>query len=290
MEGIESSSNIPGYNITLKWVKNIFSRSLRVSNNVPKHVGFIMDGNRRYARKNGIEVKEGHETGFFTMSKILELCYESGVTCATVYAFSIENFKRSPYEVDALMNLARLRIKQIVDKGEMAEKYGIKVKIIGDTSLLDADLIKDIQNAMEITKNNNRAILNICFPYTGREEIYHSMKECMAKYCDNGEPEFKINESSLDLNLYTGGEPPLDLLIRTSGVARLSDFMLWQISNKGVVIELIDCLWPDFGPLRMAWILLKFAFQKSFSNRTKKFEEEDIDLDEDYANGSKKDI
>lgn len=239
-----------------------------------------MDGNRRYARRNHLQVKEGHEAGFFTMSKILELCYESGVECATVYAFSIENFKRSPHEVDALMKLAKDRIRQIVASGEMAEKYGIKVRIIGDLSLLDKELRDDMNNAMEITKNNKRAVLNICFPYTGREEIVHSMQNVVElAQANSDDPKFIIDEQLINANLYTGDQPPLDLLIRTSGMVRLSDFMVWQVSNKGVAIELIDCLWPDFGPLRMAWILLKFVFQKSFSNRNKKMEDEDLDID-----------
>ncbi|CCH61599.1 hypothetical protein TBLA_0F00550 [Henningerozyma blattae CBS 6284] len=257
---MEVESRIPGYSFIQEWLKNIFSRTIRVSDCGPKHVGFIMDGNRRFARKNDIEIKEGHEAGFQSMSKILELLYESGVQSATVYAFSIENFKRSSKEVTNLMELAKDRIKQISKNGELASKYGIKVNVIGDLSLLPEDVLKEMEHAMEITKNNKRAVLNICFPYTGREEIVHSIREVIINTKDSKE----INETLIENNLYTKDQPPLDLLIRTSGVSRLSDFMIWQTSHKGVKIELLDCLWPEFGPFRMSWILLKFIFKKSF--------------------------
>ncbi|AQZ17645.1 RER2 (YBR002C) [Zygosaccharomyces parabailii] len=244
-----------------EWVKNQFSNVIRVSNAVPKHVGFVMDGNRRYARKKEIEIKEGHEAGYLSMSRVLELCYQAGVETATVFAFSIENFKRSSQEVDNLMQLARERIRQLADKGELAETYGIRVRVIGDLSLLPRDIQKEIERTTNLTENNTRATLNICFPYTGREEIFHSIKEVISE----GIPSESINESLLEKHFYTGDLAPLDLLVRTSGVSRLSDFMLWQTCNKGVVIELTDCLWPEFGPANMAWILLKFAFRRSFS-------------------------
>lgn len=256
---MEAETTLSGFSAS-EWIKNQFSNVIRVSNVAPKHVGFVMDGNRRYAKKMDIEVKEGHEAGYMSMSKVLELCYQAGVETATVFAFSIENFKRSSQEVDNLMQLARERIRQLADKGELAEKYGIRVKVIGDLTLLPRDIYKEVKRTTDQTKNNTRATLNICFPYTGREEMFHSVKELISADV----PVDGINESSLEEHLYTGDSPPLDLLVRTSGVSRLSDFMLWQASNKGVVIELTDCLWPEFGPLSMAWILLKFAFRKSF--------------------------
>ncbi|KAL3230625.1 Dehydrodolichyl diphosphate synthase complex subunit RER2 [Nakaseomyces bracarensis] len=263
-----------GYNYLATCVKNLFSRTLSVSNCVPQHIGFIMDGNRRFAKKHSMETKEGHEAGFRSMSKILELCYEAGVDTATVFAFSIENFKRSTYEVDALMNLAKERIRRISEHGELAQKYGVRVRVIGDISLLDKELLNEIRHTMEITKNNTRATLNICMPYTGREEIFHSMKTLLVSDDYHSR---NITEETIDSHLYTANLPPLDLLIRTSGVTRLSDFLLWQTCHKDVVIEFIDCLWPEFGPLRMAWILLKFAFLKNFSSGRKPFEDDEFE-------------
>ncbi|CCK72198.1 ditrans,polycis-polyprenyl diphosphate synthase KNAG_0J01170 [Huiozyma naganishii CBS 8797] len=254
-------------------LKNLLSHTLKSSNCVPQHIGFIMDGNRRYARKTGQAVRAGHEAGFVSMSKILELCYESGVNTATVFAFSIENFKRSEHEVKALMELAKERIRQLTEHGELAHKYDIRIRVIGEISLLDEDLLEELLKTTEMTKNNKRAVLNICFPYTGREEILHSIKNIISEGIDSK----SIDESVVESHLYTGGLPPLDLLIRTSGVSRLSDFMLWQSCRKSTVIEMVDCLWPEFGPARIAWILLKFAFKKSFSSNTTSLEDEDED-------------
>lgn len=269
------TSTFPGYSQTLELVKNTFARIIASSDRVPQHVAFIMDGNRRYAKRHHIEVKEGHNAGFLSMSKVLELCYETGVKTATVYAFSIENFKRSSFEVNWLMDLARERIRQIVQNGEMAEKYGIRIRVIGDRSLLPKDVIDEIERAESITRDNTRAVLNVCFPYTGREEIIHSVKAVISQVQNQDYPAEAIDERKIDDNLYTAGLPPVELLIRTSGITRLSDFLIWQLSKKGVVIEFLDCLWPEFGPIKMAWILLKFAFGKTFSTKEHHLEEYD---------------
>lgn len=270
---MSGESSILGYHFALSFLKNVFSRALNTSNNVPAHVGFIMDGNRRWARKQDMEVKEGHEAGFHSMSRILELCYEAGVHTVTVFAFSIENFNRTQYEVDSLMELAQRRIRQISENGDLTDKYGIRVRVIGDISLLSKEVLDDIHKATARTKHNTRATLNICFPYTGREEIVHSMKDIISQGIETNQ----IFENSIESHLYTGNLPPLDLLIRTSGVSRLSDFMIWQTADKGVTIEFLDTLWPEFGPVRMGWILLKFAFRKSYFSRKFASDEDDED-------------
>ncbi|SCU84429.1 LAMI_0C07448g1_1 [Lachancea mirantina] len=261
------SSGFPGVLGVLEIAKNAFAHIIRASDCVPQHVAFIMDGNRRWAKKQHIEIREGHNAGFQSMSRVLELCYESGVKTATVFAFSIENFKRTPTEIEWLMNLTRNGIRQVIQNGEMAEKYGIKINVIGDKALLPLDVQKDIQKAELLTKDNHRAVLNICFPYTGRHELLKSIKEVIERV-DEGEMDLdQVDEEAISNHLYTGTLPPVDLLIRTSGVYRLSDFLMWQVSRKGVIIEFLDCLWPDFGIRKMAWILLKFAYSKSFSYR-----------------------
>lgn len=260
----------PGHEYSLSLIKTVFSNIIKTSNNVPQHIGFIMDGNRRFARKSGISISEGHEAGFHSMSQILELCYSSGVKVATVYAFSIENFKRSSKEVNNLMKLAHDGITQLCENGQLANKYGVRIRVIGDLSLLSTNLLKNIEMTTKMTQNNKRATLNICFPYTSREEMFHSMKEIIELTTINGERGIDnikdIDESFIESHLYTGKLPPLDLLIRTSGVCRLSDFMVWQAVNPRTHIELIDCLWPEFGPVKMAWILLKYSFNKYFTS------------------------
>ncbi|CAR25310.1 ditrans,polycis-polyprenyl diphosphate synthase [Lachancea thermotolerans CBS 6340] len=271
------SSSFPGASQVLTLCKNIFSRIIKASDNVPQHVGLIMDGNRRWAKLKHVEIKEGHNAGFHSMSRALELCYEAGVSTATVFAFSIENFKRSSAEVDSLMNLARSGIKQVVQNGEMAQKFGIKINVIGDRKLLPDDVLREVEAAETITKDNKRAVLNICFPYTGRDELLHSIKEVVQATQLGDLASSDINEAAIDRHLYTGGSPPVDLLIRTSGVTRLSDFLIWQVSRRDVVIEFLDCLWPDFGSRQMAWILLKFAFSKSYA--TGETDPEDYDVE-----------
>lgn len=227
---------------------------------VPQHVGFIMDGNRRYARQKNIELKEGHNAGYESMAKLLEICYGCGVKSATVFAFSIENFNRSNYEIEWLMALYKTKFQQIVENGEMCEKYGVKIKIMGDLSLLPDDVSQVLRQSEEITKNNKRAILNVCCPYTSRDDITHSMKEVI----NLNLPEDEITEETLTNHLYSSGSPKLDLLIRTSGVYRLSDFMLWEIVDLDCQIEILDILWPEFGALHLIWILLKWSFNKTY--------------------------
>lgn len=234
---------------------------------VPQHVGFVMDGNRRYAKNHHIELKEGHNAGFESMAQILELCYDSGVRSATVFAFSIENFKRSKHEVDWLMELAKERFTQMAAQGELAEKYGVRIRVLGDRSLLPADVLEVLLEAEDRTKRNKRAVLNICFPYTARHEMAHAMKSIVKQ---SQKRPVTVDVQAIEDHLYTGGQPPLDLLVRTSGVYRLSDFLLWQVSTKGVVVEFVDALWPEFTPLSMAWILLKFSFRKAYAKDEKK--------------------
>jgi ditrans,polycis-polyprenyl diphosphate synthase len=252
-------SSFPGYKNVLSRAKMAFGALIR-SGPVPQHVGIIMDGNRRYAKSKKIEMKEGHNMGFETMAQILELLFEAGVKAATVYAFSIENFKRSSYEVEWLMELAKSKLLHICQNGELCEQYGIRVKIIGNISLLPPDVLKVLRNTEEITKNNNRATLNVCFPYTSRDEMTHAIKKTVEQSILNSQLE--ISEETITNNLYTNDNPPLDLLIRTSGTYRLSDFLLWQCVDPKCAIVFIEKLWPDFRPWDMCKILLQWSYNK----------------------------
>jgi ditrans,polycis-polyprenyl diphosphate synthase len=232
---------------------------------VPQHVGFIMDGNRTYAKKKHIELKEGHSAGFESMAKILEVCYDCGVKCATVFAFSIENFKRPSYEIQWLMELAKTKFTQVVGNGEMCEQFGIKIRILGDLDLLPDDVRKVLLQAEEITKNNNRAVLNVCWSYTSRDDMAHSIREIVDQFAHSKLGIQDIDEYCISKNLYTGQSPELDLLIRTSGVYRLSDFMLWESVSNNCDIEIVDVLWPQFNALRMVWLLIKWSFNRTYN-------------------------
>ncbi|KAI5956183.1 RER2 [Candida jiufengensis] len=253
-------STFPGYNQVLTTGKKLFGKIISTGP-VPQHVGIIMDGNRRYAKSHKIEIKEGHSMGFDTMANILELLYEAGVKSATVYAFSIENFNRSSYEVKWLMDLAKSKFTQINQNGLLCEDYGVKIKILGNLKLLPPDLLKILRETEEITKNNTRAVLNVCFPYTSRDEITNSIKKIVI---ESTKSNIKINEKSIEDNLYTGDSPPLDLLVRTSGTYRLSDFLLWQAVSPDCAVVFTDKLWPEFKPWDMLKILMNWSFNKYY--------------------------
>ncbi|KAI9725455.1 MAG: cis-prenyltransferase [Chrysothrix sp. TS-e1954] len=361
---------------------------------IPRHIAFVMDGNRRYARAHNLETVEGHHMGFEAMARILEICYKSGVQTVTIYAFSIENFKRSRGEVDGLMDMARVKLVQLAQHGELFERFGARVRILGQRELLRGDVAEAMDEAVRLTRGNRRAVLNVCFPYTSRDEITTAVRRTVAEYCEplpdekgrrrrpvlfsqeriarnvrarrlstlreesssrspasrehaaltngdnnvasgdvsttdsqtmtvNGDsaphltngtttdtdlplifPSASSNTSSassssatlihetppsrtpsptptttqthltphpshpsstttaasplhplpdpesitthtLSAHTFTSTSPPLDLLIRTSGVERLSDFMLWQCHQRTSIV-FVECLWPEF--------------------------------------------
>jgi ditrans,polycis-polyprenyl diphosphate synthase len=278
--------------------------------------------------------------------QILEVCYKSGVTHVTIYAFSIENFKRTKYEVDALMDMAKIKLKQFVQHGELLERYGACIRFLGQRELVKPDVLEAVDRAVELTSGNGNCVLNVCFPYTSREEIATAIREVVEEYSlplpqsmaerDRNSP-FKeeriantirsqqqfsplerpthlqapgpqspassttslssfysadhasehdtssvststtlhpddtvsppseytslsstppkqtpsypsaelITTETLNSHMYTASDPPIDLLIRTSGVSRLSDFMLWQC-HEHTQIVFLDVLWPEF--------------------------------------------
>ncbi|ODV61009.1 undecaprenyl diphosphate synthase family protein [Ascoidea rubescens DSM 1968] len=258
-------STFPGYYQALEVLKSIVTSALKTGK-IPQHVAFIMDGNRRFARKHHIEVKEGHNEGFNSLAEILDICYKCNVKAISIYAFSIENFKRSPFEVKNLMKLCERKFQQIIDHNDLCEKYGIKLIVSGDLSLLPDSLKNVLTNAQELTKNNSNAILNICIPYTSRDDITHSIRDINENNQNNKvivSPQNyidSIDEDCISKHLYTKDLPPLDILVRTSNIHRLSDFMLWETHLTGIYIQFLDILWPEFGAIRMIWIILKWSF------------------------------
>ncbi|CCE83166.1 Piso0_003738 [Millerozyma farinosa CBS 7064] len=252
-------STFPGYSQLLSTGKKVFGRIIQTGP-TPQHVGIVMDGNRRYAKSHKIEIKEGHNRGFEAMAKILELLYECGVKYATMYAFSIENFKRPKQEVNWLMSLAKSRIIEMTQHGELCEKYGIRVQIVGDTYMLPEDVRSILDKVEDMTKNNKRAVLNICFPYTSRYEMTQAVRSVVDK--SSKDRDFIIDESAIEDHLYTSDAPPLDLLIRTSGTYRLSDFLLWQCVPSSCAVVFTKKLWPDFTPWDLCKILVFWSFNK----------------------------
>lgn len=260
--GLSSStgSRIPGLEHVLTLGKHGLVKLLRAGP-VPKHVAFCMDGNRRFARKRKQESREGHNAGFDTLSGILEFSYQLGIQTITVFAFSIENFKRSEKEVNNLMEIARTRLLQICENGELADQYGVKVQVLGNRKLLPKDVYDISERVMEMTKNNTRAVLNICCPYTSQDDITSAIKNMVNQAeAGNLDPE-TIDEAILERNMVTHDSPTLDILIRTSGVERFSDFMLWE-TKQNTMIEFIPKLWPEFTCWDYFLLLLKWGSRR----------------------------
>ncbi|KAL4798658.1 putative undecaprenyl diphosphate synthase-domain-containing protein [Aspergillus venezuelensis] len=346
---------------------------------VPQHIAFIMDGNRRFARTHGIETVEGHNLGFEALARILEVCYRSGVQVVTIYAFSIENFKRSKFEVDALMEMARVKLSQMAQHGEILDRYGARVRVLGRLDLLRPDVLAAVDRAVDMTKNNGERVLNICFPYTSRDEITGAIRETVEEYStplrstrsapsilrtrfsedhiaqniraqtangkseDSGPESDAVSESStlgeddtqkpnqqhkvfqsesalssaatlhlpeqlskgrttestgseppvfrspetitrqtLTEHMFTRDNPPLDLLIRTSGVERLSDFMLWQCHDE-TEIAFLDILWPEFDLWQFLPVLLKWQRRVS---KARKNPDAEGNFDGDYQDSA----
>jgi len=225
---------------------------------IPRHIAFIMDGNRRYAKKLNSPTSFGHYRGFDKLEEMLKLCFELGIQSVTAYAFSTENFKRDKDEVKVLMQLAKAKLKYLLENCHIVEQYNVKIKIIGNLALLPNDVYDVIMKAMEITKDRTGPILNFCFPYTARDEICTAVKQCaQAQVHDNVNAMKHVDVALLDTFMMTAESPRLDILIRTSEI-RLSDFLLWQVSFPGCQISFVNELWPEFSRYSLLKIILEY--------------------------------
>ena len=209
-------------------------------NNLPKHVAIIMDGNRRWAKQKGLDPKLGHREGAKALENIALYANEIGLKYLTVYAFSTENWKRAQDEVGTLMLLLQNYLERFSKK---ADAYNIKINILGDIEVLNDGLKKQIKEAIEKTKNNTGLVLNVAFNYGGRAEIIKATKE-IVKRVQNGELNLEdINDAEFEKGLYTAGQPDPDLLIRTSGELRTSNYLPCQIVYSDVYFT--DKFWPE---------------------------------------------
>ena len=198
-----------------------------------QHMAFIMDGNGRWAKARGMERPEGHKEGVKVFERIANTCFDMGLEAVTFYAFSTENWKRPPAEIKVIMGL----LSHYLDNcGKNLIEKGVRIRVIGDKSALDSSLIKRIEKLEEESKRNRR-VLNVAINYGGRDEIVHACKRLV----DEGR---EITKESLSLALYTEDCIDPDLVIRTAGEKRLSNFLLWQSSYSELYFT--DTLWPDF--------------------------------------------
>ncbi|MBS1368525.1 MAG: isoprenyl transferase [Lentisphaeria bacterium] len=218
-----------------------------------RHVAIIMDGNGRWAERRGLPKAEGHRQGARQISVILEAAEEAGIEFLTLYAFSTENWKRSIQEVSALMKL----MEEFLDEKlpELMEK-NVRLRTIGRTSDLPANVRKKLLNAIEVTAGNTAGTLNLALSYGGRAEIVDGVNRCMEEAQKRGKKLEKFTEESFRKCLYAPDIPDPELLIRTSGELRISNFLLWQLSYSEFYVT--DTLWPDFGKAEFAEALASF--------------------------------
>ncbi|KAK7379706.1 hypothetical protein VNO78_34395 [Psophocarpus tetragonolobus] len=327
---------------------------------VPSHIAFIMDGNRRYAKKKNMKEGDGHKAGFTALMSILRYCYEMGVKYVSVYAFSIDNFRRKPKEVQTLMELMQEKIEELLQQESLVNEYGVRLHFIGDLQLLTEPVRAAVEKAMRVTAHNNQRVLLICVAYTSRHEIVHAVQECCnekwnevqasieakvtngafaridqslkengfdllfqdpckdylnaTKACSSvpkgevgaGEKDGMLehnvekhgeNDSEAEITscnelvemteeMYRQGEVPFiklvdiekhmymrvapdpDILIRSSGEARLSNFLLWQTNTCPLYAP--TALWPEIGLSHLVWAVLNFQRHHFYLAKKKK--------------------
>lgn len=231
-----------------------------IKENLPKHIAIIMDGNRRWAKQRGKIASFGHKEGAKTLEKIVRYANKIGVEHITVYAFSTENWKRSEEEVGALMMLFQ---SYLDDYAKRADSENIKVKIIGDKKALPEKMQKSIERCMQRTENNTGITFNIALNYGGRDELIHAIKQVAQDVKDEKISIEDITENIVSENLYTAGQPDPDLLIRTSGELRLSNFLPWQLVYSEFLF--VDKNWPDFEEKDLDDAIIEYQ------KRTRKF-------------------
>ena len=209
---------------------------------VPEHVAIIMDGNGRWATKKGLPRSFGHNKGVSVLKEILKASKKIGCKVLTVYAFSTENWSRPTKEVDFLINLFSEVLRNEIDQ---IHEESTKIKFIGDLSPFPETLKKIISSSESLTKNNNKFLFNVCVNYGGRQEIVKVAKDLALKSSSGEINPSEIDEELFDSELLTGGIKDPELLIRTSGEKRISNFLLWQLAYSEIYIS--DVLWPDFN-------------------------------------------
>ena len=228
--------------------------------NMPRHIAIIMDGNRRWARQRGKGASYGHKEGAKTLEKIVRYANKIGLEYITVYAFSTENWKRAEEEVKALMMLLQ---NYLDDYSKRADTENIRVKVLGDITALSSGMQKSILKCMERTKDNTGVTFNIALNYGGRDEIIKAVKKIAKDVKEEKINMEDINEEMISNNLYTAGMPDPDLLIRTSGEIRLSNFLPWQVVYSEFLF--INKNWPDFSEEDLDNAIIEYQ------KRTRKF-------------------
>lgn len=217
---------------------------------LPRHVAIIMDGNRRWARERGLPEAQGHAAGVEAIRPIVERSVEKGIEVLSIYAFSRENWQRADHEVRTLFSLLEGAIR---DETPRLREQGVRVRLLGRIEELGADTRASIEDALALTADGSTMTLNVAFNYSSRSELVDAVRRCVA---DGLSPD-EISEEALDERLYTAGLPEPDLLIRTGGDQRVSNFLLWQAAYAELYF--CDRYWPDFDQAAYDEALAEFA-------------------------------
>ncbi|KAJ2501432.1 cis-prenyltransferase [Coemansia sp. RSA 1972] len=233
----------------------ILVRILR-QGHIPAHISFIMDGNRRYARTRHRLATSGHLSGFHNLTRVLDWCNALGIAHVSVFAFAINNFSRSQDEVEALMDLAKNKLRELATKSELVKQHNVRICVVGNRELLNEEVQKAAEFAEDETKNNTGMQLNICFPYSATDEISYAVQKVAEDVASEKLQIDEIDERVVADRLRIKSPDP-DILVRTSGQVRFSNYMLWQ-SAKRTHIQFIDVFWPDFSFFNMFTILISW--------------------------------
>lgn len=210
---------------------------------IPQHVAIIMDGNGRWARQKGLSRLEGHKRGSEVARDIVTASSRIGISFLTLYAFSSENWRRDPHEISGLMALLKHYLET---EAEELHREGSRLKVIGERSLLPNTILDLVEQVEELTKMNKKLTIQMAISYGSRAEIIHAVREIAEKVRDRRLDPEKITEKLFEHHLYTNGVPDPDLLIRTSGEQRISNYLLWQLAYTELLF--VDKFWPDFTP------------------------------------------
>lgn len=266
-----------------KWVFRVLSVGP-----IPVHVGFILDGNRRYARKHKLQEGAGYKFGFLALMCILKYCYEMGIKYVTIYAFSLDNFRRKDHEVDYLMDLMQEKIEGFIKEESIVTRYGIRVHFVGNLHRLRESVRLAAEKAMAVTAKNDNVVLFVCIAYTFTDEIAHAVREaCIERspeiqdwnsLVDNDSrrlaaenknvKEHAIMLSDIEKHMYLSTAPDIDLLVRTSGETRLSNFLLWQTTYCHLYNP--TPFWPEITFWHLVWGVLNYQQAQPYLEKIKK--------------------
>ena len=249
---------IPVYGIYESWLSSQIGKEAK-----PKHVGVILDGNRRYANHFGFDFRKGHEIGSKRGKDFLLWCLEYGIENITLFAFSSENFSRPKEEVDDILKIIKERFEELAED-PIVHKNRVRIRALGRLETLPDDLRKAIDRASEATKDYDQFNLNVAVAYGGRTELVDATVE-IAQQVKNGQLLPKdVTEQTISKSLYLPDLPPLDIILRTSGEKRLSNFMLWQALGSFVIF--IDIYWPEIRKIDLARSIRTFQSRSRSAN------------------------